>query len=211
MSPEQLRSSSHVDPRTDIWSLGVTLHELITGKLPFAGTDLPQLCTSVLASEPARLTAILPEASPLLEAILLRCLEKDPDLRFDNVAELAEELVPFGRPATAARAARIKEVMRRGADSVRRPARMPVASESRIAAPKALAGGDAPAATDVTAVSIRNATIPPRRKAALARTRCARVRCSARDRALRSPVAGHGARGNAAAESPGGRARPIPG
>ena len=125
MSPEQLRSSSNVDTRTDIWSLGVTLHELVTGQLPFAGNDLPQLCTSVLASPPTSLTAVLPDAPPRLEAILLRCFEKDPDLRFDDVAELAEQLAPFGSPTSAARTARIREVIQRGGQNVRRRARTP--------------------------------------------------------------------------------------
>jgi eukaryotic-like serine/threonine-protein kinase len=167
MSPEQLRSSSNVDSRTDIWSLAVTLHELVTGQLPFAGNDLPQLCTSVLASEPTRLTAVLPDAPPLLEAILLRCLEKDPDLRFDDVAELAEELAPFGPPSAAARTSRIKDVILRGGHNVRRRARTPANTDVRpLAAEVARAlAGEAPA---VTVVAARRLMMPSRRKVAFA-------------------------------------------
>jgi eukaryotic-like serine/threonine-protein kinase len=167
MSPEQLRSSSNVDTRTDIWSLAVTLHELVTGQLPFAGNDLPQLCTSVLASPPTSLTAVLPDAPPRLEAILLRCFEKDPDLRFDDVAELAEQLAPFGPPSAAARTARIREVIQRGGQNVRRRARTPVTTDIHplaIEVARALAG-EAPAMTPSEA---QRFTRPSRRKVALA-------------------------------------------
>ncbi len=167
MSPEQLRSSSNVDTRTDIWSLGVTLHELVTGQLPFAGNDLPQLCTSVLASPPTSLTAVLPDAPPRLEAILLRCFEKDPDLRFDDVAELAEQLAPFGSPSSAARTARIREVIQRGGQNVRRRAPTPAAMDVHplaIEVARALAG-EAPA---MTPVESRRFASPSRRKVALA-------------------------------------------
>jgi serine/threonine protein kinase len=121
MSPEQLRSTSNVDARTDIWSLGIVLHELLTGTNPFEGDDLPQVCTSILTSPPARLTATRPHAPPQLELVILKCLEKDPALRYRNVAELAQDLVPFGPASAAARVERIFEVVRRGGDSIRPP------------------------------------------------------------------------------------------
>jgi eukaryotic-like serine/threonine-protein kinase len=166
MSPEHLRSSADVDSRTDIWSLGVTLYELMTGQLPFVGNDLPQLCTSVLASRPIHLRAVLPDASPLLEAVLLKCLEKDPDLRYDDVAGLAEELAPFGPPSAGARVARIKDVMRRGGQSVRRRSRTPSTSEIRplaLEVARALAGE----ASAITSVGLR-APSPSRRGVAIA-------------------------------------------
>jgi serine/threonine-protein kinase len=117
MSPEQLRSSSRVDARTDIWSLGVVMHELLTGALPFRGEDLPQVCTSVLTEPPILLTERCPGAPPELEAVLLKCLEKDPDKRFPNVAELARALAPFGPPGATERAERIVEVTRLAGES----------------------------------------------------------------------------------------------
>jgi serine/threonine protein kinase len=166
MSPEQLHSSSNVDLRTDIWSLGVTLYELLTGQLPFAGNDLPQLCTSVLASPPSRLTDVLADAPPLLEAVLLRCLEKDPDLRFDDVAELADELAPFGPPSARARTARIKDVIRRGGQSVRRRTRTPHTDVRPLAIEVARAlAGETPA---VTAVAKRIGSTPSRRNVTVA-------------------------------------------
>ncbi len=68
---------------------------------------------------------MLEDAPPLLEAILLRCLEKDPDLRFEDVAEIAEALAPFGPPSAAVRAARIREVIRRGGANLHRLAPIP--------------------------------------------------------------------------------------
>jgi len=99
MSPEQIRSSRDVDARTDIWALGVILYELLTGVPPFDGATLHEMCTSVLFNEPRRpaeLRAGLPEG---LEAIILRCLAKDPAQRFARVAELAAALAPFALPA----------------------------------------------------------------------------------------------------------------
>jgi serine/threonine protein kinase len=125
MSPEQLRSTSNVDARADIWALGVVLHELLTGELPFEGDDLPQLCASILIRPPVHLTAALRGAPVELETIILKCLEKDRLRRFRNVAELAQELVPFGPADASARAARIMAVVRSAGASIRPPTPMP--------------------------------------------------------------------------------------
>jgi eukaryotic-like serine/threonine-protein kinase len=121
MSPEQLRSTSGVDARSDIWSVGVLLHELLTCALPFEGESLPQLCVSILNDPPVKLRSHRPDAPPELEAIVLKCLEKDPARRFRNVAELAQALAPFGPPKGYDRAERIKKVLRRAGKSVRPP------------------------------------------------------------------------------------------
>ena len=95
MAPEQLRSSKHVDARTDIWALGVILHELLTGRLAFQGTTIPEVYAAILASPPEQLRSVRPDAPPQLEAIIVRCLEKDATRRFANVGELAAVLVQF--------------------------------------------------------------------------------------------------------------------
>jgi|HubBroStandDraft_2_1064218.scaffolds.fasta_scaffold04183_6 serine/threonine protein kinase len=112
MSPEQLRSSAHVDARTDIWALGVTLHELLTMQLPFSGDDMPQLCTNILSSPAVKVTAVRAGVPPVLEAIILKCLEKNPARRFQNVAELAQELAPLGPPDALGRVDRIRTILR---------------------------------------------------------------------------------------------------
>jgi serine/threonine-protein kinase len=122
MSPEQLRATAGVDHRTDIWSLGVVLHELLVGSPPFEGHDLPRLCASILTTPPVRISSIRPSVPSVLEAIVQRCLEKDPQRRFRNVAEFAQELAPFGPPSSDERVSRIREMVRHAGDSVGPPA-----------------------------------------------------------------------------------------
>ena len=91
MSPEQLRAARDVDARSDIWALGVTLYEVISGKQPFVGASLTALSISIV-SDPHR-----PLVGPPRElvSIIDRCLAKDCSARFTNVAELSNALAPF--------------------------------------------------------------------------------------------------------------------
>uniref|UniRef100_UPI003D0C1DC7 serine/threonine-protein kinase n=1 Tax=Haliangium sp. TaxID=2663208 RepID=UPI003D0C1DC7 len=102
MSPEQMRSSKYVDARTDIWSLGVVLYELVSGVRPFQADSFASLCLKV-AMEPT--PPIDPALIPTgLAAVIERCLEKDYGRRYQNVAELAAALAAFSRsPGDAAR------------------------------------------------------------------------------------------------------------
>jgi serine/threonine protein kinase len=95
MSPEQMRSSKDVDHRTDVWSLGVILYELLTASQPFTGETLPQLVASILSEPPQPLRAKRPEVPPDLEAVVLHCLEKDRNQRYQSVGALAQALVNF--------------------------------------------------------------------------------------------------------------------
>ncbi|MGA2449335.1 MAG: protein kinase [Polyangiaceae bacterium] len=121
MSPEQLRATAGVDHRTDIWSLGVVLHELLVGSPPFEGQDLPRLCASILTTPPVRISSVRPSVPSALESIVQRCLEKDPQRRFRNVAEFAQELAPFGPPSSEERVSRIREMIRHAGGSVDPP------------------------------------------------------------------------------------------
>ncbi|MGE0400326.1 MAG: serine/threonine-protein kinase [Kofleriaceae bacterium] len=94
MSPEQIRSTRDVDLRTDIWALGVTLYQLLSGRMPFGGTQLAEIAVAVMTAAPPPL-----QVDPKLAAVVMRCLEKEPERRYANVAELAVALMPFGGPS----------------------------------------------------------------------------------------------------------------
>ena len=96
MSPEQMKSSRDVDTRTDIWAFGVILFEMLTGAVPFQGESITELCARVLQEQPPPPSAYRAGLPPALDAIVLRCLEKDAMRRYANVAELAAALLPFG-------------------------------------------------------------------------------------------------------------------
>jgi hypothetical protein len=98
MSPEQLQSPRDVDVRSDIWALGVTLYQLLTARLPFAGTTLANVAVKVATEPPAPLTGV----DPQLAAIVMRCLDKARKRRFGDVASLAVELARFAEPSAQA-------------------------------------------------------------------------------------------------------------
>jgi serine/threonine protein kinase len=95
MSPEQMESARDVDRRTDIWALGVTLCELVTGHLPFEGQSLVQIYALIKSGLRLR----WPEDAPRgLEAVIRKCLEPERDRRYASVRELQAALAPFGLP-----------------------------------------------------------------------------------------------------------------
>ncbi|CAN5508751.1 hypothetical protein BH09MYX1_BH09MYX1_33200 [soil metagenome] len=98
MSPEQMRSTKSVDQRTDIWALGVVLYELITGRVPWEAEAVPELCLKVVQDEPDPPKSLRPELQEGLQAVILKCLQKDPKNRFQNVAELAGALEAYAQP-----------------------------------------------------------------------------------------------------------------
>jgi serine/threonine-protein kinase len=112
MSPEQIRACGAVDARTDIWALGCVLFELVTGLSAFTGPTLLQLGAAILERDPIPLRQVVSDAPPELEALIAKCLEKDPDRRFQDVAELAAALYPFGPRRSRVSAERCHQILR---------------------------------------------------------------------------------------------------
>jgi serine/threonine-protein kinase len=112
MAPEQLRDARNVDGRADIWGIGVVLYELVTGTLPFNASNVADLCVAILEHSPASVRSYRRDAPPELDDVIRRCLERDPDDRYPDVAALAEALVPFGPPGSDAAAERVRTILR---------------------------------------------------------------------------------------------------
>ena len=99
MSPEQIRNAAEVDARTDVWSLGVVLYELLSGRRPFHGSSSVEALHQILHSEPQPLAELRPELPPELVRVVERALEKNLDQRLATVTALGEALAPSaGRP-----------------------------------------------------------------------------------------------------------------
>jgi serine/threonine protein kinase/Tfp pilus assembly protein PilF len=91
MSPEQARGMK-VDQRTDIFSLGVMLYEMLAGRRPFEGATMSDVIAAVLTREPEPLSRHNKEIEPGLEQVVLKCLAKDPEKRFQTASELVAAL-----------------------------------------------------------------------------------------------------------------------
>jgi len=93
MSPEQMVASSEVDPRSDIWSMGVLLYQLITGRLPFPGESQLEMFAATMTREPTPMSEHLREGVPEdVEKILLTCLRKDRSERYPSMPALSDAL-----------------------------------------------------------------------------------------------------------------------
>ena len=89
MSPEQLKQDPSIDHRTDIFSLGAVLYEILCGEKPAHGGKLHEVVDSVLNQQPAEAAAVAKYKVPtLLNSIAARCLDKNPDSRFQSMEEV---------------------------------------------------------------------------------------------------------------------------
>lgn len=99
MSPEQVRAPKTIDHRTDIWSLGVCMYELLTNSMPFGGDEIQETFAQILERQPIAITQLVDGVPHELEAVVMRCLSKKREERYTDVGELARALAPFGSGA----------------------------------------------------------------------------------------------------------------
>jgi eukaryotic-like serine/threonine-protein kinase len=116
MSPEQVRSPKTVDHRTDIWSAGVCMYELLTNSMPFGGDEIQETFAQILEKAPVPIRQLVAGVPEGLEQVIMRCLAKNRDDRFAEVGELARALAPFGTGTWAMIPERVVATLARGAE-----------------------------------------------------------------------------------------------
>ena len=102
ISPEQVIGKSDLDPRSDLYSVGVLLYLTLTGKMPFEGRNDFEVLSAQVSSIPQRPTELNPSLSPELEQVVLRALRKNPEERFANASEFRDALVAAANAPVAA-------------------------------------------------------------------------------------------------------------
>lgn len=165
MSPEQLRSSKSVDPRADLWSLGVVMYELLTGKVPFDGEGPGEVFAAVLEQTPASPRVHRPDLSATWEEIILRCLRREPEARFQDAGDLAEALEPLGSGRWAHLVTGIRQARARPATSLPQSgmalvAAAVAAARASMVPPPELSTGDAHGPTANLALPLLRYTGP---------------------------------------------------
>jgi eukaryotic-like serine/threonine-protein kinase len=149
MSPEQMRSSRTVDHRTDIWSLGAVLFELLSGRPPYDGETVGELMAKVLMDPLPSLRSFRAEVPEGLEAVVARCLEKEAQARFANVAELSKALQPYASHRSVMAVERVHRIL----GSVPPPPAISSIPPGQSSTPPA--GGSTPSLSSVQAALVR--------------------------------------------------------
>ena len=130
MAPEQLRGE-RVDARSDIWAAGVVLYEMATGKLPFEGKTSPAVVDQILHAQTSSPQRLQPRLSSRLADIILKCLEKDAENRYQSAKELQVDLRRLISPTSASSVAPGAARKRTRSRRIRSLAVLPLANFSR--------------------------------------------------------------------------------
>src|SRR4051812_7786583 len=112
MSPEQVRKPRAVDVRTDVWSLGIILYEFVVGRPPFEGETALSMLASIVSDPLPNARDHCPDLPLGLESVIAKCLQKSPDDRYQNVAELARALAPYAPDSARGSVQRISRIVR---------------------------------------------------------------------------------------------------
>lgn len=111
MSPEQVRSSKNVDTRSDVWSMGVILWEMLSGEKAYDGETLGDIFAKIREEPLPAIRRLRPDVSPELEAVVSRCLERDRDRRFADAGSLLEALRELRSPSSEVLSAPVSEAI----------------------------------------------------------------------------------------------------
>jgi serine/threonine-protein kinase len=152
MAPEHMRAAKSVDPRADVWALGVTLYELLAGRTPFHGETIQEVCTRVALDPPMPLGTYRADVPAGLTAVLGQSLEKDRERRFPSVAAFAAALSPY-----APERARVH--VERAAHALGQQA-VPARPTTEIAPAPVMSAPSATSASATSAVMSRSTTMP---------------------------------------------------
>ncbi len=134
MSPEQLMSAKNVDSRSDIWALGIVLYEALVGTPPYQGDSLPEIVAQILQGAMPRVSAHRADVPAEVDAVVARCLAKEPSARFRDVGELATALAKLSHDGARS----VERISRILGESVRPSA---LASTNLAEAPAAVSDG----------------------------------------------------------------------
>ena len=188
MSPEQLRNAKDIDARADIWSLGVVAYELLAGKPPFDGDGVGEIFAAILEKDAEPLHLQNWRLPPELSVVIAKCLQRKPEDRWADAAEVAKALKPFGSGTFSPLVERAEQVLAR-AKMLQQPetpadARLIVEAIAAVAARARTTGG-----STHTGEALLLITKKPAEPADLRDTREDGLKTRARGLVKRNPVA----------------------
>jgi serine/threonine-protein kinase len=158
ISFEQFRDPSRVDHRTDLWSLGMILHFLLTGRTAYEADTLASLLFKLSVEAPKPLRHHRPDAPEAVEAVILRCLEKDPARRFPDVLAMAEALSAYAPPSSRGALDRMRRYL--GASRLQTSPELSPLASTLVLPPASASLAGAPPSADTTQGVVRPSVSP---------------------------------------------------